>query len=562
VVEDDKNMDEAFVRMSEDFQVAYNKSFWEDARINLENESLDAAFREAANTGFVLPGIISLGDLDDAFMDDAFRDAALATSVSYSPDFWTDFQTVENQLQMDVAFQEAAAAVDVNYSPLFWEDANDELVKEGLHYEYTPAYWNEARVLLDQSDRRIFFARWSAVAILLILVSFIGIGYQPTQTFVQKSAHNHESELMNGNDSKTNFVKNSYNSSTTNLLSNRLGSTNSGFSSALDANVNQLLNSNTNVSNESTDQINVTTSQVGNGGVDIDPSQLGNLNQGTISDLNDNQLINDLIHNSELANGTISDAVNHEIIRSNDLAFTELLPINLRQIPTKAIDDNNLKPLLVTIEPKVLSQPHSISVLAGAGLGKSFGSTDLLLTKRIYGGVAYNHQGLGKFKRFNWGARVTVNYNQFDELEAENQSINYKEDGSYSRSWSHVQMRESYYVNPSIYSSYQINKRNILRVGVGMEQLVAVRSNMAYKLNDDLGIQTVNNNWGVKNGMKKQDFQFSLGYEFKIKDYLGLQMSMNCGMFDRTDDTFFRQLNVKDRETTLTFGLNYTLLRK
>jgi hypothetical protein len=238
------------------------------------------------------------------------------------------------------------------------------------------------------------------------------------------------------------------------------------------------------------------------------------------------------------------------------------LPINLRQIPTKAIDDNNLKPLLVTIEPKVLSQPHSISVLAGAGLGKSFGSTDLLLTKRIYGGVAYNHQGLGKFKRFNWGARVTVNYNQFDELEAENQSINYKEDGSYSRSWSHVQMRESYYVNPSIYSSYQINKRNILRVGVGMEQLVAVRSNMAYKLNDDLGIQTVNNNWGVKNGMKKQDFQFSLGYEFKIKDYLGLQMSMNCGMFDRTDDTFFRQLNVKDRETTLTFGLNYTLLRK
>ncbi len=562
MVEDDKNMDEAFVRMSEQFQTAYNKSFWEDARINLENESLDTAFREAANTGFVLPDIMSLGDLDDVFMDDAFRDAALETSATYSPDFWSDFQVVENQLQMDEAFQAAAQAVDVNYSPIFWEDANNELVKEGLHYEYTPAYWNEARVLLDQSDRRIFFARWSAVAILLILVSFIGIGYQPTQTFVQKSANHNKSQLVNGNDSRMNFIKNTYNSSTTNLLSNRLRSTNNGFNSTLDPNVNQLLNSNTNVSNESTDQIEQINSQVGNEGAETDPSHLGNLNLGTISSLNDNQLTFDLIHNSDQAGGTSAEAMNHEIIKTNDLAFTELFPVDLRLIPTKAIGEYNLKPLLVTIEPKVLSQSQSISVLAGAGLGKSFGSSDLLLTKRIYGGVAYNHQGLGKFKRFDWGARVTLNYNQFDELEAENQSINYKADGTYSRSWSHVQMRESYYVNPSIYSSFRINKKNIFRVGVGMEQLVAVRSNMAYKLNDDLGIQTVNNNWGVKNGMKKQDFQFSLGYEFKIKDYLGLEMSMNYGMFDRTDDTFFRQLNVKDRETTLTFGLNYTLLRK
>jgi hypothetical protein len=346
------------------------------------------------------------------------------------------------------------------------------------------------------------------------------------------------------------------------LLSNRLRSTNNGFNSTLDPNVNQLLNSNTNVSNESTDQIEQINSQVGNEGAETDPSHLGNLNLGTISSLNDNQLTFDLIHNSDQAGGTSAEAMNHEIIKTNDLAFTELFPVDLRLIPTKAIGEYNLKPLLVTIEPKVLSQSQSISVLAGAGLGKSFGSSDLLLTKRIYGGVAYNHQGLGKFKRFDWGARVTLNYNQFDELEAENQSINYKADGTYSRSWSHVQMRESYYVNPSIYSSFRINKKNIFRVGVGMEQLVAVRSNMAYKLNDDLGIQTVNNNWGVKNGMKKQDFQFSLGYEFKIKDYLGLEMSMNYGMFDRTDDTFFRQLNVKDRETTLTFGLNYTLLRK
>ncbi len=559
MVEDDKNMDEAFVRMSENFQVAYNKSFWEDARINLENESLDAAFRAAADTGFVLPSMMSLEDLDDAFMDDAFRDASLANLATYSPDFWTDFQMVENQLQMDAAFQEAALAVDVNYSPLFWEDANDELVKEGLHYEYTSAYWNEARVLLDQSDRRIFFARWSAVAILLVLISFIGIGYQPNQAFVQKSAHNHENQKDNRNDSKVNFENTSANavngiSHSSQLIGDLNETSNEGENTPIISNLV--------VTNESAEQINLTNSQAANRDVNADPNQLENLNLGATPDLNEDNLMENLIHNSEHSDRIMTGVVNHEIIRTNELAFTELFPLSLRQIPTKEIDENILKPLLVIIEPKVLSQPHSFSLLGGAGLGKSFGSTDLLLTKRIYGGFGYNHEGIGKFKKFDWGARVTINYNEFDELEVENQSVNYKIDGSYSRSWSHVQMRESYYINPSIYSSYHINRRNILRLGLGMEQLVAVRSNMAYKLNDDLGIKTVNNNWGVKNGMKKQDLQLSLGYEFKMKDYLGLQLSMNCGMSDRTDDTFFRQLNVKDRETTLTFGINYTIVRK
>lgn len=562
MVEDDKNMDEAFVRMSEDFQVAYNESFWEDARINLENESLDSAFRAAADTGFVLPSITSLEDLDDAFMDDAFRDAALANSVTYSPSFWSDFQAVENHLQMDEAFQEAAQAVDVNYSPIFWEDANDELVKEGLHYEYTSAYWNEARVLLDQSDRRIFFARWSAVAILLILISFIGIGYQPDQSFVQKSAHINENQKDNGNNmhltggNAMSDLANTYSRTTQPIGLRSNVNTNSNEGSNLPNHSNL---SATNFTNYGTNFTNVLVDQHGN---EPNLNEHVNTNLTVFPDLTEGGLVENASHNTVQNNQLESTVFNHQHEKSNELSFVEHFPIHINQIPTNKIDESTLKATMVVIEPKPLTPSHSVSLLAGLGGGKSFGSTDLLLSKRIYGGLAYNHQGLGKFKKFDWGARVTVNYSAFDELEAENQSVNYKIDGSYSRSWSHVQMRESYYINPSIYASYRVNQKNILHVGIGMEQLVAVRSNMAYKLNDDLGIQTVNNNWGVKNGMKKQDFQVSLGYEFKIKDYLGLQMSMNCGMFDRTDDTFFRQLNVKDRETSLTFGLNYTIVRK
>lgn len=562
MLEEDKNMDEAFVRMSEDYQVAYNKSFWEDVRVNLENESLDAAFRAAADTGFVLPSMSSLNDLDDAFMDDAFRDAALVNSASYSPSFWSEFQQVESQLQMDEAFLEATQSVEVNYSPLFWSDANDELVKEGLHYEYTPAYWNEARVLLDQSDRRIFFARWSAVAILLILISFVGIGYQPTQAFVQKSAQIHGNQKENGNTLQLTFGN-----STSNLADTYSRTTQPiGLRSNVHTNSNEESNlpnhSNltaTSFTNYGTNFTNVLVDQHGN---EPNLNEQENTNLTVFPDLTEGELNENGSPNSAQNNQLVATVFNHQLEKSNEFVFVEHFPIHINQLPTNKIDESTLKAALVVIEPKHLEPSHSVSLLAGAGAGKSFGSTDLLLTKRVYGGLNYNHHGLGTFKKLDWGVRLTVNYTAFDELEVENQSVNYKIDGSYSRSWSHLQIRESYYINPSLYASYQLNRRNNLRVGLGMEQLVGVKSNMAYKLNDDLGIKTVNNNWGVKNGIKKQDFELSLGYEFKLKDYLGIQMSLNCGLFDRTDDTFFRQLNVKDRETSLTFGLNYTLFRK
>jgi hypothetical protein len=326
VVEDDKNMDEAFVRMSEDFQVTYNESFWEDARINLENESLDSAFRAAADTGVVLPGIMSLEDLDDAFMDDAFRDAALANSVTYSPSFWSDFQMVENQLQMDEAFQEAAQAVDVNYSPIFWEDANDELVKEGLHYEYTPAYWNEARVLLDQSDRRIFFARWSAVAILLILISFIGIGYQPNQSFVQKSTHINEYQKDNGNtmqltagNAMSDFA-NSYSRTTqpiglhSNINTNSNERSNSSNRSTLSA---------TNLINYETNFTNVLVDQHGN---EPNLNDHVNTNLTVFPDLTEGELNENTSHNTVQNNQLETTVFDHQHEKSNALSFVELFP--------------------------------------------------------------------------------------------------------------------------------------------------------------------------------------------------------------------------------------------
>ena len=172
--EADKYMDEGFKKMSEDFTVSYDKSFWEQARVNLENDSLDDAFRNAA-TNFAAPiggGMdFAMESLGDAFIDDAFKDAAAQSSVTYKAEFWEQMEADMPNLQMDEAFHFASTELKVNYNPAFWGEANIALEKEGLHYEYQTAYWNEAKMLLDKADRKVFFLKWLGAASVLLLFS-------------------------------------------------------------------------------------------------------------------------------------------------------------------------------------------------------------------------------------------------------------------------------------------------------------------------------------------------------------------------------------------------------
>lgn len=173
---EDSHMDESFRRMSDGFQATYHEEFWREALRQLDNDALDQAFRDAAENAEYMPNFeLNHESLNDAFLDDAFRDAASSVTVVYDPNYWSDLAAKERDLILDEAFADASKHVVVNYSPLFWGEANSALEKEGLHHEYQHAYWNEARDLLDKEDRKLFFTKWTSVAIALLLISFFGL---------------------------------------------------------------------------------------------------------------------------------------------------------------------------------------------------------------------------------------------------------------------------------------------------------------------------------------------------------------------------------------------------
>ena len=107
---------------------------------------------------------------------------------------------------------------------------------------------------------------------------------------------------------------------------------------------------------------------------------------------------------------------------------------------------------------------------------------------------------------------------------------------------------------------YKINKRNKVKFSFGVERLFAVKSNMSYLIHGDECITTVNNNWGVKDGLNNYDLKISVGYEHQLTNRFSLQVVGNYGLMDRSDNDFLLD-TFKDHETNVTIGIKYTFLR-
>lgn len=142
-----KHMDDAFKKASQEVKVTYDQSFWNEAKAKLDDANLDDAFRLAANLSAGTASFEPTNNVDDVFMDAAFVDASSDVNVTYNSSFFEEFKQNEAQFEMDAAYQAAAASVVVDYAPEYWSDADVALQKEGLHYEYQTAYWDEAKTI-------------------------------------------------------------------------------------------------------------------------------------------------------------------------------------------------------------------------------------------------------------------------------------------------------------------------------------------------------------------------------------------------------------------------------
>ena len=550
--EENKHMDDAFKKLNEGFKVNYSAAFWDEAAAKLDDANLDDAFRAAALSTVVSPEFNATQEVDNIFMDGAFVAASEAQSATYNPDFFEAFKASEANLEMDEAFHTAAGATVVDYMPKYWNDADKALQAEGLHYEYNSAYWKEAKRLLDRSDRRIFFAKWTAVAAVLLMFSFSGQFLGPNKLgdgiTVPATAESNLNEIsVRNTNSSINDI-----TAIENLIANKAivrddfdsESNNNIFDNNGPVNVNAQ-----NGGNVAVDPVNV--------GINASPNQIGVAggNGRTPINLNNNQSLKNPIISVD--NSSLSSFFNN----STTLNSKE----DVIKLPYSLMNDiqNELEAPLLDIN-KGQDRPrgmHTFSVLLNGGAGNKWGELELTPTLRTAAGFEYNYSPVGIFKNFEFGVNLMANHIRQTNLGVEKRTSVYELDGGVSKYWYKLQMKDIIFANVNLSAAYRLAPKHKLKVGAGFEHMLAMNSNMSFRDNHVEEITTVNNNWGVRDGINNIDLRLSLGYEFQLTNRIALQLSGNIGFFDRTNDDFMGTMS-NDRELNVMGGIKYTLFRK
>jgi hypothetical protein len=155
-----------------------------------------------------------------------------------------------------------------------------------------------------------------------------------------------------------------------------------------------------------------------------------------------------------------------------------------------------------------------------------------------------------------------LNYSTHENVRKEIKVDSFLVDGSSKNYWVSLRVFDLFYVNTNAFVNYRIGLKHKLRFGLGVERLAMVQSNMSYKIGDDTGLETVNNNWGVKRGIAQWDMRCSLGYEYRLNKKLSMNITGAFGLADRTANDFYSLEPINDREMNIMFGVKYNLLTR
>ncbi|MBN4077686.1 hypothetical protein JYT25_00900 [bacterium AH-315-C20] len=420
--EENKYMDDSFREMSENYQSTYHSEYWAEMESQLNDESLDDAFKVAAASSFVVPSMPDIGDISEnmsnAFMDDAFKEAASQQQAAYSTAYFSEFESQKGDLEMNDAFTEASNATTASYSTDYWPDADVALRNEGLHYEYNPTYWAEAKSLLDIADRTQFFIRWSSVATILLLLSFLGLnGIDFNKAIAeagQPNANSQENTVLSEKHISTTQADASYDQ----LIS----AFDAGYNSVSPIENNPAINyhgvamiNHPDNNDEKDDNVNYDSPNYVDPGPRFtnphnrflkDQPQLAlmaeneeeldfdmNLNSDVV-DNNDDVVKNDDAINNVHAVNNDDETNNDDEANNNDEANNDdvinngdMNPDDIRHLPLPNISHDLLAytPTAVTIEKYTPRPSHTFSLYGSAGIGREYGANYLEATRRLNG---------------------------------------------------------------------------------------------------------------------------------------------------------------------------------
>lgn len=554
-------MDESFRKMSEEFKVSYDKSFWEDAKVKLENDSLDSAFREAAAGFMPLAGGVDFPSesLGDTFMDEAFRDAAQQMTVSYDSAYWEQMQAAEADLQMDESFHAASKEIKASYNPAYWGAADIALQNEGLHYEYKSQFWDEARDLLDKADRRSFFTRWGGVAAVLLLLSLFGLQGDMAGDYVQNQRSGHGSGLLASKEIAAESTPAEV--EVENELALNAASSNTNWQTPAESDVfaeeitqeevvevsstSYLPNQSAEVVEEPEEIITVIQEEVVPQ-EEVEETPIEPLEVAPIF-----MSPNPLNAQPELAN---NETVNWENSNVNQMAY-QLHPVAIEN----RLDGRQLNPLKVDLSQQRPLRIYSIAAVGGVGFGNSYGETKFLPTRRANAGLSLTADGFGKSGKWGFGINLMADYSEYDELKMHESDTYYHENGGWEVYFRDVRVLSQVRGAINLSTTYNLARNHKLKAGIGANRLMLLQTNLSYKNVGDDQITVVNNNRGEKRGMLEYDFGFNLGYEYRLNHKFRLELNAHYGLLDRSDNAWFNVNPTYDNEMSVTVGLRYNL---
>jgi hypothetical protein len=564
-----KNMDNRYKSIEQELKYNFDSKFWEQAETELNNAELDNAFTKAAEQATVSSNI-DFNDIDDAFLDEAFVEAAKNTQFEYQTAYWTDYTQVENSLYYDDAFVTAAAMSKAVYDSNYWQDADLALQAEGLHHEYKPEYWKEAKKLLVQDSRKGFFFKWGIAATILLVLSFLTYNFNQHQINDVQLSDNHTNQtdvnqidkINNQTESKSNGQimpkENSHNllDNSNALKDNEVNNT------LLTTQGNDTYNSSN--KNEQLERINGNNLSKAKGTIKNSSTVSNDINHSTqltepggiLNNLVDGQTID---KNTTAINSKLNNEVNNEIEKREDLAHIHFNNKSLEHVSNnylpKGIESKRIDITSIDIKPT-----HVFSAELSKGIGNNFNNDNFSFRNSLY--LSYELIPYSpKIRNLSYGVDVGVYHQNLNNYEYESQYAVYHIEGNVDHYWYKMVYKDLVYFSTKANVYYSIAPKHNIKLGLGIDKLLTSRIDMQYKINSDL---TQNNNsaqWGVNNGFNNLDFSINLGYDFIVNSNFAFTINAKHGILDKTNDEYL-DLSKSDIDKSLLLGIKYTFLRK
>ncbi|MEZ4937588.1 MAG: outer membrane beta-barrel protein [Crocinitomicaceae bacterium] len=419
----------------------------------------------------------------------------------------------------------------------FFEDTNN--ANENQQFEFKDSYWDEMEAMLDAHDtrkrkRRAAFIWFSSVSVALIFLfglHFLGVfglsageNSRLSSTVQLDSQINLSNPHSNESEVQVSLVKSDQNqkkltqSNIEMLFSNMLPASAHLYKSTTTSKRNQLnkgrLQKQPNVINMKSDAILVSEHKEG---LEIE---------------------NRIAQNSYKS----TDGVTENELES--MAF--LASPQLTNESSQSIKFEVRKPKFRTTHHLYASAETGLVNAYGVGNGVSFG---------VVAGLGYEI-GFHKNMAFQIGAQLNYREGMHQNYLNESKVYGFKSERYYQQ----VDYKGQFELEIPLALKVRF-KRHSLNAGVGTSFLLGVRSTLEQRVPESEGVETIQSNFGIRNGIRNMDVKLNFQYGYAVSPNLELTAGVSAGLLDQTSNEFFGN-TIKDHNLQLRLGIKYFFFNK